>query len=525
MAASRAGGGAGCETAGVDKKMSADADASLSKAGFISVSPDAANRATDRFDLNESSVMAITGGAGDPDIISDRPINRGNLMNTHKSILMASTLLIAAPAVAATEPGTGQVIGYFLPKTEIAFVVSQRITACPEAGKPPEFATEIQMKPQAVADKYIAVDIRSGWLAERTTKLSLRANGTLESFNADTKGQGGKVVGAIAKVAGVVAGFAAPEIAAASALATFAMSSNKMFKARFADPTKPVAPDPIKPDPLICKKTTSDALQKITTLSTDIKTIETRIISAGGNAVDEAQLERLRTKVTKTKSGLTLTSEATIDPRVPHQHVNSVDFLKWFEANANDVAALEANKVVGRYGYVITVQPDTNVKKIALAGDGTRIEGPSPYLVYQRPVPTELAAMPCGVLVEQSIEPRLPKILANDCKIDGSDEALEIRTTKIVPVAQSSGYFSLKVGKGGIFGSRQAKAKFDEFGTPLELEYGTAGGSADIADTLGTVADSAKAIDGSELTALEQQIKLEEAQKKLADLRAKKPDE
>jgi hypothetical protein len=61
-------------------------------------------------------------------------------------------------------------------------------------------------------------------------------------------------------------------------------------------------------------------------------------------------------------------------------------------------------------------------------------------------------------------------------------------------------------------------AKFDEFGTPLELEYGTSTGTDGAAEIIGGSASGILTARDAELTELERKIKLAKARKEFADL-------
>jgi hypothetical protein len=142
--------------------------------------------------------------------------HEGNIMKHFHATLLIMSALVPAGAIAGSGPKPGETIGYFLPKTEVAVTISQRIVRCPTNVQKMEVAAQAVIKPKVVADQYVQVDIRSGLFAERTTGLVQRPNGTLEAFNAKSEGQGGKILGAVAKAALTVAGFSAGGVAPAT---------------------------------------------------------------------------------------------------------------------------------------------------------------------------------------------------------------------------------------------------------------------------------------------------------------------
>ena len=81
----------------------------------------------------------------------------------------------------------------------------------------------------------------------------------------------------------------------------------------------------------------------------------------------------------------------------------------------------------------------------------------------------------------------------------------------------------MPVGSAGTFGSRQASASFDQFGTPMKLSYGSNNGAAGIGSTIEAAGDTANAIADSETVAMERRVKKQELRNKLRDLQADEP--
>ena len=85
---------------------------------------------------------------------------------------------------------------------------------------------------------------------------------------------------------------------------------------------------------------------------------------------------------------------------------------------------------------------------------------------------------------------------------------------------QLSGLYSIRTGRGGLFGTRAATAKFDANGVPSALEYGSTSASADLAGLVDTAGEGIGTLRDAELNKLKRQIELEEARQKLDELRA-----
>ena len=89
-----------------------------------------------------------------------------------------------------------------------------------------------------------------------------------------------------------------------------------------------------------------------------------------------------------------------------------------------------------------------------------------------------------------------------------------------IAVPQWAGPSYLKLGNGGMFGSREASAKFDAMGMPSELSYGSGGAATDIAGLLDTGREGVTALGSAELAGLQKDIAIEKARQELDALRA-----
>lgn len=427
-----------------------------------------------------------------------------------------------------------QSFGYFLPRTEVKAVTSQRIVACPDPFDPEKelgVATEVTLAPESVPDVYISIDLRSGWLAERTTSLTLNPDGTIASFNAKTEGQGGKVIGSLFKVAATAVGLGTGSSFGGIAAGRDGMKmSFRRANTRMEVETKSV---------VRCSDDVQASIEKLAAARASLSQMSARIVADGGSAIDLAILERLKEQIGAAREALTLTSEERFVPKKPPAgsppndefHLPPVAFEKWFvveqvqrtgsgpwepvqgvkpsPAARSDVEAL-LSKQVGRAGFWISLKPnDSQWSAFAKGNPGVSYTGAAtPYLYYRRPVDTEFTAQACATIPEKGAP----------CNLDESDEAKSAESTESVPVAQFSNLHMVRIGKGGIFGSKQASAKFDEFGTPAELEYGSASGAGDIADVIDAGNEAVGTIRDAKVDAIKRRIELEKAQKELADL-------
>ncbi|MDP4605314.1 MAG: hypothetical protein NWS68_04065, partial [Erythrobacter sp.] len=138
-----------------------------------------------------------------------------------------------------------------------------------------------------------------------------------------------------------------------------------------------------------------------------------------------------------------------------------------------------------------------SAENLAAAAIQTALEDKQEDLIYRVPVPGQLTV-----------------------SINGWSGGEAQSKSFAINVPQWAGLSRLRLGKGGLFGSREAAAKFDAMGMPSELSYGSGGGADDIAGLIDTGREGVKALGNAELTRLQAEIALEEARQKLEALRA-----
>jgi hypothetical protein len=411
--------------------------------------------------------------------------------------LLASACIATYPVSGFAAEPTKREFGYFLTKTELVAVVKQTLTACPDPanGEPlPSIETEwtIEAKPTADTAKYVNVDASSGFLVKRSTALKLRPDGTLESFASETAGQGGTVLSAIVKVA---ASIFLPGVGGVGPMMAVAGQESPAQRA----PSK-------------CTSEVVAKFAKITAWNTDIATLEAKVLRGEATEAQIVLLERRKNQRSTMRGSLILSSDplvidventtAAVDTK---KAVKRLDYSKWFEPSVSSPDIFDLTTLIGQLGFQVSVSSDAS----PFPGDGTTLGAnrkASPKLVYRRPVMAVVSAKPCAARVKDI------------CVISDDPAYADASVSAKMPVSQLSGLYSLSTGRGGIFGTWQASAKFDATGAPIEISYGSDSGAADIASTITATGEAIVTRRDAELAALERQIKLEEARKKLSDL-------
>jgi hypothetical protein len=399
---------------------------------------------------------------------------------------------------------SGRELGYFLPRVRVGTVVSELILRCPSADDPsPRIATSVVIAGKARPDplRFINVDARHGILSSRTTKLGLRADGTLSTFNASTEGQGGEVLSALIGAAATVAsfGFGIPALPGAAVAAT----------------------NPARREPALhCNAMTEQRVARMNRLETELESLRSSVATGGQREAAARVLTELTAELAEVVGQLSLETTAHFDPNradfvappgvpPPSQQlrgIGRVAYGQWFkEENGQLEAGLETENVRGRFGYLATLTPDRAMFN-ALAGDDTQPfpdhGETTPFLFYLRPVPATIVVNACTTPVAN-----------NACSIDARSDAVSKRET--VPIPQLSGPFSISIGSGGVFGTRSAAATFDEQGAPLTLEYGSTTGGAAIAGVINAGTTGVTTVRGAENAAITVRLAREEALAKL----------
>lgn len=413
-------------------------------------------------------------------------------MNCKKTISLlaasAAMAMIAAPtsAVAETKPA----IEYYLTKTDVAVGLKLTLASCPQqAGELPLIRQEWLVEAAGVADPAnpVKIDVSKGFLVKRSTAFTFNPNGTLAAFNSKAEGQGGAVLERVIKTAGAVAGavLGVPPVAMVGVDGT----------AGFLPPK------------FVCTRAVIQHLDDLDKLGQQIRQLEDRMVLAALTAAETQLLERLRDARARTAKALTIVIEAPfVDQNKTHPWNSKVSIAqkigKWFEKSTvgDSRVNFDVNQLDGIQGYSVHITPAGPIPK----GEDAKVsQTPAQLLYYRRPVLAKVSVIDLSCSKEE---------VAKCTKT--------INTEAPLMIGQWGRIDSLKIGAGSIFGSSEAKAKFDEFGNPLELSYGSDSGGEGIASAIGTAGESAVSIADGDIVALEKAIKRAELRKKLDELTA-----
>ena len=397
---------------------------------------------------------------------------------------------LVAPAKAAEEDVYE--FGYFLPRTSFGAVAAERLIKCPEPGdetaRQAVIATTVLISSATKPDPggYVRLDTRSGFLAKRTTEIKLNRDGTLSAFNGSTEGQGDAVLGAVIKVATGVAGV----IAGGGMLAA---------------PLSAAAPE--APAPRLSFSCTPETKQKVEErdrLAEQVAVLEELIASGEGRASVVALLEIRRAAFAQADDELTITSKQVLTPLQSEESgsvlIKRFEPNPWFQGTVPD----SITRRIGSNGFELSWAADRQI--VAALKRSSRQIGipaePQAHLLYRRPIPVAVKAVSC----------RFGRV---DC---APDDGHAIADTKLIYVAQFSPIFTVRLGRGGIFGSREAEADFDSSGAPTRLKYGSAAGGAGIASVINAAGDGYASLNGAAAAARDRQLQLLRDRKEYRDL-------
>lgn len=452
-----------------------------------------------------------------------------------------TALTATAPALAQKPDPLNRQFDYFLPRTVVGAAVTQRITACPvwQSGTRRlegfTLLTAIVLGSETSADpeaKY-TVDARAGFLSSRSTKLTLRPDGTLDSFNVESKGQGGAILKSVITAAATVATWGTPAMAAPIGMVAAGVQRGGMPRNAFMLAAPPVAARA----PYRCNTQVVDALKRLDVLKQEISELEAQTING---AITHA-LEQRRAEEAELTAKLTLPAGigTEFDPNrtdfIPGADGNlpvreamlpPPRYVTWFQrwdpglrtyvdATAADTAELvrllgvsSPCPIPGAEGFRATLAADKAMFG-ALAGQPL----PAParvqrFVHYRRPVPAQLVVRPFRAAE-----------LSEVCKSAAHSPA-NTRASQWFSLPQLSGTYSFSIGSGGLFGTRQAMVKLDASGAPIALEYGSESGSDDIAAVVDGSVAAGETFRNRQLTANNRAIELITAERSLLELLA-----
>lgn len=409
----------------------------------------------------------------------------------------ASALALVGMAVGAASPAEaapklGYELGYFLPRTSFGAAAAERLIKCPSMDDRDaviETTVVIDSATKPDPDAYVRLDTSSGFLAKRTTEIKLNPDGTLVSFNGSTEGEGGAVLGAVIKVATTVAA----TMAGGGMLGAPLM----MLRERSESPQPRLS--------FSCTDKTERKVAERDRLADAVADLEAQVIAGHDSPAVAALLDARRAALADADDALTITSKAVADPKYGEDsgtiRIDPFDPDGWFEG---DVPA-RIRRRPGINGFQLSWTADKRIAA-ALAKSAWPAgipADPQSYLLYRRPIPVSVKAVSC-------------EVGGPDCRPDASEKA--ITAAKVVSVAQLSPIFVVRLGRGGMFGSRQAEADFDAGGTPTRLKYGSASGGADIASVIGAGGDGFSTLRGGAAAARDRQLQLLRDKKEYREL-------
>ncbi|HSI17152.1 MAG TPA: hypothetical protein VK980_05240 [Sphingomonas sp.] len=412
--------------------------------------------------------------------------------------MMALTIGTARAQVA--DPQHRQFL-YFLPTGSAGATVTQQIASCPRIkGDTPKIITTISIGGAIGPDTALplTLDARAGFLSKRSTKLALHSDGTLESFNASAEGQGGAVLSSVIKTAATVAAWSV----GIPAPLPRSVSLDEM------DREQPR----VDPPAMYCSADVARALAELGKVRDEIDRIETASIAGGVASASTARLGRLRADETSLIATLTLRAGKGVkfNPTRAMFPVGKDDATgllpaapieQWFSRRENGAPNVGHAEVYaafgdlpGEAGFQVTLTPDRDLLTV-FAGDGSSYSAaPTRAAYYRRAVPATVSVTPCmpGTLNDAG----------DACAADTSAKGKRASKSGDVALPQLSGLYSLSIGAGGIFGTREATIAFDAGGSPTKLEYGSASGGADIAGVIDSGAGAATTMHDARLNAI-----------------------
>lgn len=429
---------------------------------------------------------------------------------------MKIRLLLAGVATMALTPGSAHAQGndpkhrlffYFLPTASVAASVTQRIDTCPtKVGEKPRIITVIKIGSETGPDTAtkLVVDARSGFLSKRSTKLAVGPDGLLQSYDASSEGQGGPVLGAVLTTAATVASWGvAPAIAATVPVAAAAAVDGNKARTPAPQPT------------IVCTPEVRAALDRLGEVRNAIDGEEAKLVAGGVPTATTRYLTILRDEEVELLAALTVTLKAPkggakkFDPQRSHfvdadgnavgtelhYLLDAAPIARWFAYRSGgtptDAALSNAfGALPGAHGFIVSLTPDPGLLK---AFDGDEKESDLGHdtraVYYRRAVRASVDVSPCAAAPA-----------GRTCDVD-KNVTRTLSRSEDVWLPQLSGLYSVSIGSGGIFGTREAVLKLDANGSPTNWEYGAGAGGSDIAAAIGSGATAATTWHDRQLTA------------------------
>lgn len=410
-----------------------------------------------------------------------------------RAIAICTTLALSTVIAPLANAKDKPEVHYFLSRTNVSVSVEMTLVSCPaEGGDLPEVSVDWTVNAEGAPDPdgMVRVDVSSGFLAKRSNAFEFYPNGTLAAFNGKSEGQGGAIIGSILKTVSTIA----PLVAGSPSRGA---STPGTWSA------------PIPGNALYCREGVRNVLEAISVTKSEIRALEDRVLLKTATSAEIDLLDRKRKKRVALVDSLTFRAPAEFGVQGRTSNwIGKVALPKllgeWFSPKSGDAGAgavpFDKTEMVGLAGFGVTINPKDNQITEKLKNDKTLDTKIARNLVYRQPALAKVSVTPL------------------DCPV-GHDCTEVLPLDAPLPIGQWGGIRSLPVGSAGLFGSREAAASFDQFGTPLKLSYGSDGGASEIGASLEAAGNTATAIADAETAALEREVKREELRKKLIELR------
>lgn len=492
------------------------------------------------------------------------------IMNKYIYALVASQFFITSNAIAASN-AEDPILHYYIPKTTVAAQITQRITKCSVEGGNLllNVHTQLSLKPGVKPDysRAIAINAKSKFLVNKSTKLTFNPDGTLKSLNGTATGQGGPVLSAVIQTGATIAAITTAPPAAA--FLTIAGDPNIGTKSKEEKMTVIYVPS--------CK--VSGTIETLRNTQNNLKKAREKIINgeAGQAIIDE--ISRLEKEVTKYQNALTIKQGVTLTPATKTQVKKMIfsanisaekmanHYSKWialerklvsedikntdYNAARFDSADLlthlrDAKEPSNRSSLsdwsILTSQLNSPLEPYTIAGvHGLKlsitavsdaydtINNPKTNIANSKKKDDNSkkknAAMPWEQTSNRDfyyVRPVPAKARFYACANPKCDKAVKgqgASKSENILLPQLSKLFKLSPG-GSIFATKTVAATFGPYGEPLTLEYTKGGGGAEIASVINAGGQAATTIDGAKLKATQDEIARINAERELDALLA-----
>lgn len=433
-------------------------------------------------------------------------------------LMLAASATFAMPFLSgAALAGSKQEIAYHLPRASVGITLTHTLVSCPTAGQAePDRKLVIKSKwtvesvAEADPEARVTVDVSSGFLAKRSNVFVFYPNGTVSGFNGSSEGQSGTVIASALKLAGTVL------------------------------PMLGTAGDPVSPASVrYCSEQAMAALDLARQTEVQIAELEDKIARDEVGPAQVSVLDTLKQRLAGIRKKLILKDAVSLptgEGSLPDEDKTWTAKLeamkmeeKWFTVNRPatrpDAVGFKTEAFEQDRNYMVRVRNSDNLASTEVT-DLSSLKHATRDLVYRWPAPAHVqvgnefckveSVNPGAAKPTNGVDAGVGAVVAEPAK--SCWETLELDAPLVIP--QWGKLARLPVGNAGLFGSRQAAAKFTPFGQPTELSYGSESGAGAIASSIDAGTGLATTLRDAETAALERKIKRLELEAKLEALEA-----